>query len=248
MQETTFKVSENLISDKQEISEEFCKYFSKIGPKYAEKIPPRHTTYDAFMKYQNPNSIFFSPTDTHEVTRIIGQMKNKNSIGNDNLSSTLLKKLQNAIAMPLSLLVNRSITEGVFPDYLKIAKVIPIFKSGEIDNIENYRPISVLPAISKIFEKVIYNRLFTFLEKNQILHENQYGFRPNRSTIDAIIHFSETIQESMDNNQYSLGLFFDLSKAFDTLDHHILKQKLEWYGIRGCALQWLSNYLSSRKM
>ena len=136
----------------------------------------------------------------------ISQLKNKQSSGHDNISTNLLKQLQNSISKPLTILINKSFSMGEFPDALKIAKVIPIFKSNDQENIENYRSIAVLTSISKMFEKVLFKRILTFFENNNILDDNQYGFRPNRCTIDAIMHFSEIVQESMENNHSSVGL------------------------------------------
>lgn len=134
------------------------------------------------------------------------------------------------------------------PDQLKIAKVQPIYKSKGRDVLNNYRPISLLPTISKIFEKVILKRTLFFLNSQNILYMKQYGFRPNHSTIDAVIDFTQNVYETFEKKEHGIGIFLDLSKAFDTINHKILLQKLEWYGIRGKALEWYTNYLSNRNM
>ena len=135
---------------------------------------------------------------------------------------------------------------GVFPDELKIAKVIPLFKGGKTHMLENYRPISILPLFSKIFEKLIYNRLYSFFEKNNVLYDKQFGFRRQHSTSHALNIAVSTITRSLDNKYKSLGIFVDFSKAFDTINHSILLRKLEHYGIRGQVLSLLANYLSNR--
>lgn len=134
---------------------------------------------------------------------------------------------------PLLHLCNLSILNGVFPNELKIAKVIPIFKSGNVIDIANYRPVSVLPAFSKLFERIMYNRLIDFINKNNLLYKYQFGFRSNHSTAMALLLLVDRITEAMQNGEYVLGVFLDFSKAFDTINHDILFQKLEFYGIRG---------------
>ena len=136
---------------------------------------------------------------------------------------------------------------GIFPDALKIAKICPVFKSGEKTRFENYRPISVLSSFSKFFEKVIFNRLLSYLNSNDILIKNQYGFRKNHSTSMPLIEMYEKISTAIDKCEFPIGIFIDLSKAFDTLDHKILLQKLKHYGIRGVALKLFESYLSNRK-
>jgi hypothetical protein len=129
---------------------------------------------------------------------------------------------------------------------MKIAKVIPIFKNEDKKLISNYRPISVLPIFSKILEKIMYRRVITYFENNKFLTGKQYGFREKHSTYMALIELIDRITEELDNKKFSLGIFIDLSKAFDTIDHKILLDKLQLYGIRGIALEWLSSYLSNR--
>ena len=128
-----------------------------------------------------------------------------------------------------------------------MAKVTPVFKSGLNSNLNNYRPISVLPVFSKVLEKCIYNRLLNFLEKCNIINENQFGFRTGHSTSSALVEFLFKTLNALENKEIMIGLFLDLSKAFDSLDHSILLQKLYLYGIRGTLWQWFKSYLSNRK-
>ena len=170
-----------------------------------------------------------------------------NAQGYDRISTSLLKQIIHVIADPLAHIFNQSLQQGVFPDLFKIAKVNPIFKKGDSHEISNYRPISLLPSISKVLEKIVYNRLFDFLNTHNILNSNQYGFRKNHSTDQALIQIYDKITNAMANKQHVIGIFLDLSKAFDTLDHNILLYKLEFYGIRGQALSWFKDYLIKRK-
>ena len=142
---------------------------------------------------------------------------------------------------------NLSIEKGIFPDQLKIAKVILLFKKGDIALMDNYRPISVLPCFSKILERIIYNRLYSFFSENNILYKKQFGFQKQYSTDHAIVHLVNEILKSFESNYYTLGVFIDLTKAFDTVDHNILLKKLFHYGVRGNNLKLLQSYLQNRK-
>ena len=134
----------------------------------------------------------------------------------------------------------------MFPKSLKIAKVIPIYKKDDPSQITNYRPISLLPSISKVLEKIVYKRLYSFLNQNNLLIPNQYGFRKNNSTDYAILQLCDKITDSLSKKEHVIGVFMDLSKAFDTIDHNILIHKLRTYGVRGNALSWFEDYLHDR--
>lgn len=148
---------------------------------------------------------------------------------------------------PLTYIFNLSFQTGLFPDSMKIAKVIPIYKNGDRHLFTNYRPISLLPQFSKILEKLFVHRLDNFIEKHNILCDQQYGFRGNLSTSMAVINLTEQISSALDNKEFTVGVFIDLRKAFDTIHHGLLLNKLEWYGIRGPALAWLRSYLANRE-
>jgi hypothetical protein len=175
-------------------------------------------------------------------------MQNKSSAGHDRLNNKLIKGIKEGITLPLTIIFNKSIEKGNIPDSLKLAEIKPIYKGkGSKLDCQNYRPISLLPSISKILEKIIYNRLLEYLENNNLLDENQYGFRKNRSTIDAITNLIGHITSNHENKKISLALFIDMSKAFDTIDHNILIYKLQKYGITGTALNLIKNYLTNRQ-
>ena len=147
----------------------------------------------------------------------------------------------------MTIIINQMLHSGIFPDAIKVSKVIPLYKKDDKQLFSNYRPISLLPSISKIFEKVILLQLTEYLDKNNILHQNQYGFRKNHSTELASLHLVDYIYYTMDANEIPLNVCIDLSKAFDSLNHKILLSKLNFYGVNGLSLDLLYSYLSNRK-
>lgn len=143
--------------------------------------------------------------------------------------------------------MNTSVTQGIFPDFFKIARVTPIFKANSPENPTNYRPISILSPISKVYESIIYKRLTNFLNSCNILTKCQFGFRKNHSTALATAELNENMLKNLDDKVYTCGIFLDLSKAFDSVSHNIIIHKLEYYGIRGNTLKLLTNYLTNRQ-
>ena len=142
---------------------------------------------------------------------------------------------------------NDSLLLGIFPQSMKIAKVTPFYKSGKKNLMTNYRPISVLSCFSKILERIMYNRLYSYLNDNNLFFQKRFGFREGHSTNHALIELINSINDSFNQNKYTLGVFIDLSEAFNTVDHNILLKKLSLYGIKNNALKWFSSYLSNRK-
>jgi hypothetical protein len=199
------------------------------------------------MKGSYRNSIFLSPTNEQEIKAIIQSFPSKSSYGFDEVSMNLLKKTSLNILNPLTKIINLSLSTGVVPSKIKISKVCPIYKEGPEDVFGNYRPISLLTSFSKVFERIVFTRLNTYLIQNNILISSQYGFRTSYSTEMAIHDFYHKISDGIDDNNYVIGLFVDLKKAFDTVNHKVLLTKLNHYGIRGVALQWIENYLSNRQ-
>jgi hypothetical protein len=186
-------------------------------------------------------------TTTEEITKIIEKLPNKKSCGIDNLPNLTFKILKNDISSTLSTLINESYKKGIFPDILKISKIIPLHKSGDKSKTENYRPIALLPNLSKIFEETLRTRIEKFLEKHNLIIEEQFGFRKNHSTCDAIRNLTDYIYDKLDNNKKVLTIFIDLKKAFDTICHTTLLNKLYKIGIRGNFLDVLRNYLENRQ-
>ena len=201
-----------------------------------------HQTY---LKNSVSSTMFLNMVDAGEVHNVIKNFKNK-STSDTKISSLKIANKSHKFTNILACVINKSFHEGVFPEQMKMARVTPIHKEGSKTNISNYRPISILASFSKIYEKLMYDRVLNFLESNNSLYENQYGFRPGRSCEYALLNAQNSILESLTNQQISL-LLIDFSKAFDMVEHPILLQKLKHYGIRGPVLKWLESYLSNRK-
>ena len=192
------------------------------------------------------NSIFILNITEPEVTETILDLNNS-SPGYDKVPAIVMKQNIHALIKPLKYLINCSINKGIFPDELKIAKVISIYKFGDKTSIENYRPISVLSVFSKFFEKIMYNHLINFINKHNILYKYQFGFRKRHSTNHAIITLVDKISTALDHRNVVIGCFFYLKKVFDTVNHSILISKLYKYGIRGNSLQWFKSYQANRQ-
>lgn len=240
---------DNEIKDPVKIATKFNDFFTNIGPSLASKIPPpKFSLLDQIKSSNAPlNSLFLSPCSSQEVLEITCSLKTSNSCGTDGISSKLLKQIIPEILDVITHIFNNSLSTGIVPSKLKTAKVNPVFKSGDKHKFTNYRPISILPSISKLLEKIVYNRIHDFITEHKILSSNQFGFRKNRSTYMAINNLYDTITTAIDNKLCTVGIFLDLSKAFDTLDHSILLQKLNHCGIRGTSNLWIENYLSDRQ-
>ena len=175
-----------------------------------------------------------------------GLIKN-NGRGVNKISASVFKQGKSIISDILAYIFNLCVTQGYFPIELKTGCLTPIFKIGSKKDVSNYRPVCSLSPFSKIFERVTYNRMIDFIEKNNILSNTQFGFRKGLSTEAAIIHFIDEIHKGLNDRQYTAAVFMDLSKAFDVLDHNILKLKLEHYGFRGLFLDFLLSFLKERK-
>ena len=200
-----------------------------------------------FKYYKKPFAkINWQYASTYEIRNIIKSLKSKNTYGYDEISNRIIKLSSPYIISPLTYICNVALSSGVFPDRLKYAIVKPIYKKGSKQDISNYRPISLLTSFSKVFEKIIYNRLYTHLEMNNILVQEQFGSRMKHSTEQAAFSLINCILTAMNNKQVVGGIFCDLHKAFDCVQHKILLDKLKFYGIDGKFKTLIESYLTNR--
>lgn len=243
------KYESEYVSDPYEVSELFASHFSsiaenKIKEHFGQNIAiPGITTIK-----ENTSEFCIEPVTEKEIMDITNTLKNEFSCGTDDISLFVLKNIHINIIGPLVYLINQSFCQGCFPDILKIARVIPLFKKGCSEDIDNYRQISVLSTISKIIEKAFYVRLIDYVEKNKILTPSQHGFRSGRSIETASCHLLNYVHSCLDDGKYVLSMFFDLSKAFDTVHSERLLTKLFDLGIRDTALRWIQTYMEGRSL
>lgn len=245
-----FFIDNKRIIERRVIANEFNKYFTSLASnlnkiyEHDSGVPisgiPKFTD---FMPLRNPNSMYLQECSTDEVSKIISDLTNGKA---SDIPITVIKKASPIISPILAHIYNNHMSSGNFPDELKLGKISPVYKKEDRELLQNYRPVSTLPIFGKIFEKIIYCRLYSFLLSQNTLCSTQFGFRKDHSTSHALNYSINHIQSALNNNQHVLGIFIDLSKAFDTIDHSILLQKLEIYGIRGQQFNLLQSYLSNR--
>jgi exonuclease III len=234
-------------NDKSKMADAFNEHFTTMADKIAEKIVPTDRPPDLNHKIFNCNFINSSvPISTDELLKIVKKLKPKTSTDFNGVSTSLIKKCIYSISEPLRHIFNLSLSMGVVPRQFKIAKVVPVFKSGDKSLVDNYRPISLLCSFSKILEKVMANRLNDYLSINEIISDYQFGFRKNHSTEHPLILFLNKISAAINKKESTIAIFCDLQKAFDTCDHKIMEQKLKNIGVNGLELDWFISYLANR--
>ena len=210
-------INNEIVNDSRTIANEFNNFIVSIGPALADTIT---CSVDPMSYVDNiMNSMVISYVSCMDIKNTILSLKNS-SPGYDELSAYIAKQCIDNYVMPLTYIINMSLMEGIFPSELKLAKVK--VKSGESDKVTNYRPISVLSFLSKIFEKIMYYYVINFMDKNNTIYKYQFGFRKNHSTQHAIITLVDKITSSLDSGDIIIGVFLDLKKAFDTVNHQIL--------------------------
>ena len=237
----------NVTSVPSKMSHIFNDFYVNVADGITKTIPLTRKSPLDYLSGRMRNSLFLAPVTLIEVNDLISILNPSKSVGPNSIPIKLLRIIGLSFSPLLALLVNQSFQSGIFPDKLKIAKVISLFKIGNPELPSNYRPISLLPVFSKIFEKLMYRRLYKFLEIHKVLYSLQFGFQENHSIDHAPMSLTEAIRNTLDNKRLGCGIFIDLQKAFDTVNHRILLSKMEHYGIRGCALEWFKSYLSNRK-
>ena len=241
-----FLVHNKITCDKATIANGFNSYFLNIGPNLANNVAPSPKSHSSYLKEQQINSIFIQAVIEEEVHTVIQQLK-LGSAGWDSISPDIIKLCDRYISTPLTHVINLSLSQGHFPRELKIARIIPLLKSGDPMIFSNYRPVSVLPAFWIIYERIMYNRLIKFLNDFDILYDFQFGFRTEHSPNIALIYLVDKIIDSLNNGKFVIGLFLAFKKAFDTVNHEIMLSKLYHYGIRGVAHKWFGSYLNNRE-
>ena len=229
-----------------DIANQFNSFFCDIALKLESELPPSSISHKSFLGSPKPNSFYLYDVKIPDCLKIISKLKITSSDLNL-MPVKIFKMLRTEISNPLCKLINLSFYHGKFPDILKIARITPIFKKGDNQNPSNYRPIASLPYLSKIFERCMADKLTSFLNKFSLLSKVQFGFQKHKSTCDALINLTEYIYDNLNNRKTVVNVLVDLRRAFDTVNHGVLIDKLFNFGVRGLPLRWFSSYLLNRE-
>lgn len=235
--------------NEKETANFFNKYFISLPQKTIEKEYGDTVKLDKTItsNYSNLKSMFLNAVDEEEIFNAISNLKNSNSTGLDCLNTKIYKECIVPLSKILSHYINDSFSNGTFPDFLKVAKIVPIYKKcGSKNDVTNYRPISLLNINSKVFETCLYNRLYAFLDDQNFFNNNQFGFIKKSNTSSACISYIDKVQRALNNNKFVCTIFLDVAKAFDCVNRDILLKKLEQIGIRGNVLKLFNNYINNR--
>jgi Reverse transcriptase (RNA-dependent DNA polymerase) len=229
----------------RDVSNCFNEYFSSnIADLIKTRGKPCNRVSTPWQK--RSQNIFLYPMSGKEFYETIQKVTRKRSAGYDEIPCHILKKIAGFIANPLMHIVNESTSQGIFPERLKKVVVIPCFKNGDRTKKENYRPIALTSVFSKVIELAIHRRISNFISQFELMNSAQHGFIKNRSTTTALVEFVEKIMNTIDNREEVLGIFYDCTKAFETLNHDLLLFKLHQLGIAGVANNWVKSFLKDR--
>ena len=230
-------INKKEIFDKKNIANEFNSYFTNVGSNLAAKIPHSEKHFSDYLS-QSQNILSEEQLTMDEFREAFQAIKRNKACGFDEISSNVIRSSYDELVTPLFHICKLSLEYGCFPNKMKIANIKPLFKTGEHELLSNYRPISILPAFSKLLERIMYNRVYKHVTVNNLLYDKQFGFQRQCSTEHAILQLSKEILDSFNEKKFTLGVFLDLSKAFDTVNHEILLTKLRYLGISEIYLKW----------
>ena len=240
----SLKENDNLISNER-VPSSFIDFFSNVANQLISKVAPSYNNPSKYLRNRNKNSFAMGPIIKEEVELAISQLRSSNPLLTE--SAAILDYVKSAISPQLSEIFNLCICQGYFPNELKLGRITPIHKKGSKMSLSNYRPVCNLSPYSKIFEKIVFNRMSEFLTKYNIISDTQFGFRKGMGTDSALINFIDYVHRGQSKKHNVGAIFMDLSKAFDVMDHQLLKLKLDHYGFRGVFLEFLMSYLDKRE-
>ena len=243
---SVFSDKGKVLKESNIIANEFNQYFTNIGPSLANQINANHN-FKEYLHSPADSRLILQSIDEHKVMKIIEHLKNKTSTGTDGISNKLIKTAKNELIKPLTIIINQMLHTGIFPEPLKISKVVPLYKANDQMLLSNYRPIALLPSLSKIFEYVLLEQLTNYFVENNLLSPHQYGFCAKHSTELAALNIVDNLTYKLDSGLIPINIYLDLSKAFDTLLHDILLDKMSYYGVNGVAYDLLRSYLTQRQ-
>lgn len=228
-------------------SEQLNLFYCLVAADLSSNISPTVDALSFLGDLFIPNSFYFYPTDIQEIRTVFTKIKNSNSSGWDDISLKIFIRLPDHALQTLADAINNSFVKGTFPSSsLKLARVIPLYKGGDSESASNFRPISLLPTLSKIVEKLVKSRMVSYINRHGFLSVDQFGFQDSKNTNDAMFSLLRSVYEGLNDGEVAAAIFCDLTKAFDCVNHRVLLRKLEMYGFRGTSLDWISSYLSDR--